>query len=91
MSESIDTLNVVDVVRRQAWLIIACVVCGLGLAVVYWINAPLTFESTAKVLVSQKDPRSSDSRSGQTEDIVNEDVLANHMEVVRSRLLPRKI
>jgi succinoglycan biosynthesis transport protein ExoP len=81
------TLNLGAVFRRQVWLILACVVLGVALASLYWMNAQTWYESQAKIMVSQRSPHASASDSSTTQDqtIVDEDVLANHMEIVRSR------
>lgn len=87
MSGNLDTLNLVDVIRRQLWLIVACVLLGVACAVFYCLHSPVWYESRAKVLVSPKDTGLTTSVTGQqgSDTILNEDVLANHMEVVRSR------
>ncbi|MEZ6127490.1 MAG: polysaccharide biosynthesis tyrosine autokinase [Planctomycetaceae bacterium] len=87
MSANPETLNLVDVIRRQGWLIVACVISGAACAVLYWMYSPVWYESRAKVLVSPKDTGLAGSAAGQqaSESVVNEDILANHMEVVRSR------
>lgn len=82
------SLRLSDVLRRQRWVILGSMSLGLALASLYWTKARVWYESSAKVLVSQRDPSlaSSTSSSGSKgEDMVDEDVLANHMEVLRSR------
>lgn len=87
MNGNLETLNLVDVLRRQMWLIAACVLAGVACAVIYWIHSPVWYESRAKILVSPKDTGLAASASGQqsSDSIVNEDILANHMEIVSSR------
>jgi len=82
-----STLNLGSVFRRQLWLILASTVLGVALAVLYWINAQIWYESQARIMVSQRSPQmsSSDPSTSQDQTIVDEDVLANHMEIVRSR------
>ena len=83
-----SSMNLIEVLRRQFWLVTACASLGLSLATVYWLNAKEWYETRARVLVSQKDPRlatsSAPGTSASQEHVVNEDVLANHMEVIRS-------
>lgn len=81
-------LNLVEVFRRQFWLVAACTSLGMAFATIYWLNAEEWYESRARVLVSQKDPRlatsSAPGMAATQERVVNEDILANHMEVIRS-------
>lgn len=80
------SINLVAIVRRQKWLILACVCQGIGLAVLYWMYAPVLYESRARVMVSERSPQvSTTGTSAASESMVDEDVLANHMEVIRSR------
>jgi len=61
---------------------------GVAAALIYCMNATVWYESTAKVLVSEKDPRLAASMEGgarDRSDLINEDILANHMEVITSR------
>ncbi len=85
--QSQNSIRLTDVLRRQKWVILVMISLGLAMASLYWTRARVWYESTAKVLVSQRDPRmaSSGAASAPAEDMVDEDVLANHMEVLRSR------
>ena len=86
-SQTGTSLRLGDILKRQMWLILACVSLGCALASVYWINAPVRYESWAKVMVSQRSPQitSVDSSTSEDQSMIDEDVLANHMEIVRSR------
>ena len=84
-SHSGVSLKLGDILRRQLWLILACVSLGCALASVYWINAPVVYESQAKVMVSQRSPQITSVDASQDQTMVDEDTLANHMEIVRSR------
>ncbi|MCA9050789.1 MAG: hypothetical protein KDA89_18750, partial [Planctomycetaceae bacterium] len=86
MTSNSETLNIIEIVRRQFWLIVAAVNVSLAGAVLYWAHAPVWYESRAKILVSQRDPglATSGQQSG-GEVVLNEDILANHMEIVSSR------
>ena len=81
------TLNLGAILKRQVWLILACVILGVALSVVYWINAQIWYESQAKIMVSQRAPTmtTGEAPTSQDQTMVDEDVLANHMEIVRSR------
>ena len=82
-----QSLNLMDILRRQRWIILATVSVGTALSALYWTKATVWYESTAKILVSQRDPGLASSEAGATttQDMVDEDVIANHMEVLRSR------
>jgi capsular exopolysaccharide synthesis family protein len=82
--QSQPSLRISDILVRQRWVILGSMSLGLALASLYWSKARVWYESSAKVLVSQRDP-SLASGASQGENMVDEDVLANHMEVVRSR------
>ena len=81
------TLNLGAILSRQMWLILACSVLGVSLATVYWMNTEIWYESQAKIMVSQRSPQmaTGEMSSGKDQTMVDEDVLANHMEIVRSR------
>ena len=82
--QSQPSLRISDILVRQRWVILGSMSLGLALASLYWSKARVWYESSAKVLVSQRDPNLA-SGASQGENMVDEDVLANHMEVVRSR------
>ncbi|MEZ6062256.1 MAG: polysaccharide biosynthesis tyrosine autokinase [Planctomycetaceae bacterium] len=81
------SLKLTEVLSRQVWVIVSCTVLGLAYACIYWMYAPVWHESSASVLVSQRDPgmASVGSQTSGSEVVVSEDILANHMEVLRSR------
>lgn len=79
-----SSLRISDILVRQRWVILGFMSLGLALSSLYWSKARVWYQSSAKVLVSQRDP-SLASGAIQGENMVDEDVLANHMEVVRSR------
>lgn len=83
-AQSQPSLRISDILVRQRWVILGSMSLGLALASLYWSKARVWYESSAKVLVSQRDPGLA-SGASQGESMVDEDVLANHMEVVRSR------
>jgi succinoglycan biosynthesis transport protein ExoP len=85
--QSQPSLRLSEILHRQRWVILGAMSLGLALSSLYWTKARVWYESTSKILVSQRDPAlaSSERSSTQTQDMVDEDVLANHMEVMRSR------
>ncbi|MEJ7591889.1 MAG: polysaccharide biosynthesis tyrosine autokinase [Planctomycetaceae bacterium] len=86
-SHSATSIKLGDILKRQMWLILACVSLGGALASLYWINAAAQYASQAKVMVSQRSSQitSTESASADDQSIVDEDVLANHMEIIKSR------
>ena len=88
-SEAPAEIDLLEVVKREFWLIAMFVSAGIAAAVWYSMSAEVWYESTAKVLVSQRDPRTATNgmNEGGAEVSVDDNVLANHMEVVQSRLI----
>lgn len=81
-----DTLDVLEILSRQRWLILFLAIAGLAAGVAYSLTAPKWYESQAKVLVNQKSAGLGGGGStGQ--DIVDEDILANHMQLIKSRMI----
>jgi polysaccharide biosynthesis transport protein len=80
--DSDGTLDILLVLSRQRWVIIFCATLGLALGVAYSLKATVWYESTATLLINSKNP-TIDANS-QT-DTLGDDVLANHMEILRSR------
>lgn len=88
MSGNVETVELTSVIRRQLWLIASCTIMGVAAALIYYMNATVWYESTAKVMVSQMDPGLATGVSVGNQaanEILNEDILANHMEIVSSR------
>lgn len=80
------TVDVVAILRRQAAMITFCGVVGLLLGVIYWANAEITYETKAKMLVTLKDMRAKEGGdSSWGSDRIQDEILANHMEIVTSR------
>ncbi|MBL8811930.1 MAG: polysaccharide biosynthesis tyrosine autokinase [Planctomycetaceae bacterium] len=85
-SQNQSSVRITEVLRRQRWVILGMACLGVSLASWYWTKATVWFESRSKVLVSQRDPGITSTTGSATADtVVNEDVLANHMVIVRSR------
>ena len=79
----VQSIDLIQVALRQRWLIILATCIGLTLGVAYSTKARVWFESEAKVLVAQRSAGLSSSGTGT--DSIDEDVLANHMGLIRSR------
>lgn len=82
-----QTMNLTAILSRQRWVILFAVALGLAVATFYWTKATIWYESTAEVLVSQRDQGISATGEANPngEVTVEDDVLANHMVVLRSR------
>ncbi len=83
VSDAVDTIDVFEMLRRQRWLIAFMTMLGLALGVTYAVFARPWYTSQAKVLIAEKSAGLSSGNTGT--DIVEEDVLANHMELILSR------
>ncbi len=75
-------IDILSILRRQRWLIIFFAILGTALGLLYTIKAQVWYQSNAKVLINQKNSGLAGSGSS---DMVEEDVLANHMEIMQSR------
>ena len=53
-SADLYNLDILDMVRRKFPLILFFLLLGIGLSVMYYLKAPKTFESTAKIFVDEK-------------------------------------
>jgi len=80
--ESEGTLDVIQILTRQRWIIIFCATLGLGLGVLYATKATVWYTSVATLLINPKNPTGT---TGGQSDVLEEDILANHMEILRSR------
>ena len=80
-----EGLDVMAIFSRQRWAISLLTLLGLTLGIAYAMNAEVWYMSKAKVLINEKSAGLSAGTSGT--DIVNKDVLANHVELLRSRLI----
>ncbi|WP_404310505.1 polysaccharide biosynthesis tyrosine autokinase [Neorhodopirellula lusitana] len=85
MDDQGDTLDVLEILSRQRWLIMFLTVCGLTVGVAYALNAQVWYESSATVLINQKSAGLGGDSTGQA--IVDEDILANHIQLIQSRMI----
>ncbi|PHQ32842.1 polysaccharide biosynthesis tyrosine autokinase [Rhodopirellula bahusiensis] len=84
-SDGEETLDVLQILSRQRWLIAFLSIAGLAAGVAYALNAQVWYESNAKVLINQKSAGLGGNSTGT--DMVDEDILANHMELIQSRMI----
>jgi polysaccharide biosynthesis transport protein len=79
--------------RRRKWLLAMFTTLGITAGIVYWAIAPREYESTARVLVMNKDPAMASSTQeaavGKKED-VTEDALATHLNIIHSDAIIEK-
>ncbi|TWT68096.1 Tyrosine-protein kinase YwqD [Crateriforma conspicua] len=82
VTEDVVTLDVLQILFRQRWLIAFLTLAGLAAGVAYALQARVWYESTARVLINEK---SSGLASSSSSEMVEEDILANHIELLLSR------
>jgi polysaccharide biosynthesis transport protein len=75
-------IDILNILHRQRWLIVFFAILGTALGLLYTLKAQVWYQSNARVLINQKSPGLSESGGS---DMVEEDVLANHIEIIRSR------
>jgi capsular exopolysaccharide synthesis family protein len=79
------SLDVFQLVKRKFGLISFFVLLGIGLAVLYYFNAPKTYESTAKIFVDEKNaPALNASNRGSYVDEVS---VEKYLETLKSTLI----
>ncbi|MCM2373860.1 polysaccharide biosynthesis tyrosine autokinase [Aporhodopirellula aestuarii] len=83
--EESDSLDVLEILSRQRWLIIFLCVSGLAAGIAYALYTPVWYESNASILINQRSAGLSGDTTGQS--IVDEDILANHIELIQSRMI----
>lgn len=86
-AEDDDALDVLAILNRQRWLIGFLAIAGLAAGVAYALNAEVWYTSQAKVLINEKSAGLGSASSGNATEIVDEDILANHIELLKSRLI----
>ncbi len=81
--DDVGTLDVIQILSRQRWLIMFFALAGLAAGVAYALQAEVWYETNARVMINDKGAGlSSSDSSGQ---MVDEDILANHIELLLSR------
>ncbi|MEM6468890.1 MAG: polysaccharide biosynthesis tyrosine autokinase [Planctomycetota bacterium] len=84
-----DSFDLLQVLSRQRWMIGFLAVVGLGAGIAHGIYAPVWFESRAKVLIAERTAGlGGGGENGSTgTGMVEEDTLANHIELISSRMI----
>ena len=85
MEEEQDSLDVFAILGRQRWLIAALALAGLAAGVAYALKAQVWYTSQAKVLINQRSAGL--GSEGNATNVVDEDILANHIELLQSRMI----
>ncbi|MEM9826793.1 MAG: polysaccharide biosynthesis tyrosine autokinase [Planctomycetota bacterium] len=81
-AEGLDVFAILD---RQKWLIAFFAAAGLTIGVLYALNAKVWFRTEAKVLINQK--TAGLTTDSEATNLVAEGTLANHIELLQSRLI----
>ncbi len=85
VEETSDSIDVLEILSRQRWAIVFLTLCGFTAGVAYAMYSQEWFESHAKILINQKSAGLEGDSTGQA--IVDEDILANHIELIKSRMI----
>ena len=80
-----DSLDIFAILGRQRWPIIVLTILGIAGGITYAIKARPWYTSNARVLINEKSAGLGSENSAT--DIVDEDILANHIELLQSRLI----
>ena len=82
-----SAFDLLELFKRQFWLIAMCAALGITAATFYVLNAEVWYTAKAKILVSQRNAQTTQGGAGEgrPEMGVDDDVLANHIEMVNSR------
>lgn len=83
-----DSLDILEIVSRQRWLIGFLSVLGLAAGIAYAMNAEDWYRSQAKLLIAERTAGlGGGSGTGTGTGMVEEDTLANHIELIASRMI----
>ena len=85
VDEEEENLDVFAILGRQRWPIVILSLVGFIGGIVYAFNAQVWYTSQARVLINEKSAGL--GSGGSATDIVDEDILANHIELLKSRLI----
>lgn len=85
--KNVPTIQITQALLRQKRVICMCVILGGCLAALYWQQATVTYTTKARIMVNQRDSAlvNAGTQPGLSEDLINEDILANHIELLSSR------
>lgn len=85
-----DSLDLLEIIFRQRWLIGFLTVLGLIAGVAYAMNAQVWYQSQAKLLIAERTAGLGGSSDTTGTGIVEEDMLANHIELISSRMIVQR-
>jgi succinoglycan biosynthesis transport protein ExoP len=80
----VNSLDILALLKRKFFLIAGCIVLGIVVSVAYFLMAPQTYESTAKIFVDEKNAPSIDSSR---RDPVEESKTTKYMQIIKSTLV----
>ena len=81
-----NVLDIFEILGRQRWLIAFLAILGLIGGIAYALKAPIWYESNAKVLIAKR-TAGLDATGDAGTGMVGEDALANHIELISSRMI----
>ena len=81
----IYSIDVLDLIRRKFSLILFFVVLSMALSVLYFLKAPKTYESTAKVFVDEKSAPT--MNSGDSNSMMSETPLERYITTLKSTII----
>lgn len=82
--KDIYSLDLIDLVRRKFWGILFFVLAGIALSVLYYLKAPKTYESRAKLFVDEK---SASAIVGDPTSLAAETSVEKYMQTLKSTLI----
>ena len=83
-AEEGDAVDIGAIIDRQKWVIIFLSLAGLAIGIAYALTAETWYRSESAVLISQKSAGLTSTAAAAGTDLVAEDTLANHMELIQS-------
>ena len=75
-------LDVFDLIKRKFWIIMFFVLLGVAATMLYYLKAPKTFESTARIYVDEKS--ASVINSGDGDSFVNDASIEKYLVTIKS-------
>ena len=82
--QDIYNLDLLDLIRRKAGVIVFFTLVGIGLSLLYYLKAPKVYESTSKIIVDQQHAPSED---GDSSAFLNEISTENYLQKLKSTLI----
>ena len=76
------SLDIFDLIKRKFWLIVFFVLLGIAATMLYFLKAPKTFESTARIYVDEKS--ASVINSGDGDSFVNDASIEKYLVTIKS-------